>query len=233
MELPLLQEEVVPDLWTAYQKTKEYRAGANRAIPPHHALVERREVEGLRSIYKRFVRTLGANRDIREELKNRTIGQWLSEWREMHTLLFGKVLRDCGKFRQKDVRFGSPWDEWGIPEYLFVTRQASELAHDISNYLRLVYESDWDKYLGLAKIHFEFVRIHPFADGNGRIARAVVDQIAICFGYPPAIGGYPRNTFERREEYHKAMKSCIGERECRGLAKWIKGYVDKRIEMIA
>jgi hypothetical protein len=29
------------------------------------------------------------------------------------------------------------------------------------------------------------------------------------------------------------MKSCIGDRECRGLAKWIKGYVEKRIELIA
>jgi cell filamentation protein, protein adenylyltransferase len=197
MELPLLQDEAVPNLWTAYKKTKEYKAGFNKAIPEHHELVERREVEGLRSIYKRFVKTLEANQDVREELKNRTVGQWLNEWREMHVLLFGKVLRECGEFRKKDVRFGSPGDDWGIPDYISVTRQASELAHQISDNLEVGYESDWDKYLVLAKIHFEFVRIHPFVDGNGRIARAVVDQIAICFGYPPAIGGYPRNTFER------------------------------------
>ena len=145
---------------------------------------------------------------------------------------FGKVLREGGAFRQKDVRFGSPWDYWGIPDYISVTWQASELAHEILNSLKVGYVSDWEKYLVLAKIHFEFVRILPFGEGNGRIARAVVDQIALCFAYPPAIGGYPRNTFERREEYHKAMKSCIGDRECRGLAKWIKGYVE-RIEMIA
>lgn len=233
MEVALTREEVVADLWTEYKKTREYKEGAVMAIPSHHPLVEQREVEGLRTIYKRFVKVLETNKNVQDELKNRTIGVWLEEWKGMNKLLFGNILKDCGQFRQKDVRFGDPWDDWKVPQYLSVTRETSELAHQIMTALTGEYSLDFERYEILAKIHFEFVRIHPFADGNGRIARAVVDQIAICFGYPPAIGGYPRNTLKRREEYHRAMRACIGDHECKSLAKWIKGYVEKRIEMIA
>jgi Fic family protein len=233
MEVALIPDEVVSDLWAEYKRTKEFKEGNTEAIPAHHLLVENREAEGLRSIYKKFVRTLKTNKNIQEEFRNRRIGDWLEEWKEMHRLLFGKILVSCGSFRQKDVRFGNPWDDWGIPDYVSVTRQTEELAYEISASLNAGYVEDFERFKVLARIHFEFVRIHPFVDGNGRIARAVVDQIAVCFGYPPAMGGYPRTTLKRRQEYHRAMKACIGDRECRSLAKWIKGYVERRSEMIA
>ena len=43
-----------------------------------------------------------------------------------------------------------------------------------------------------AWIHGEWIRIHPFADGNGRTARIWCNWILLRFGQPPLVGLRPR-----------------------------------------
>jgi Fic family protein len=38
-----------------------------------------------------------------------------------------------------------------------------------------------------AEFHYRFIRIHPFDDGNGRIARILMNFILMQYGYPPVI----------------------------------------------
>lgn len=38
-----------------------------------------------------------------------------------------------------------------------------------------------------AMMHYKFVRIHPFDDGNGRVTRLIMNFILLKHGYPPAI----------------------------------------------
>ena len=49
-------------------------------------------------------------------------------------------------------------------------------------------------------LHVSFVRIHPFWDGNGRMARLIANIPVIMAGYPPII--IPK---ERRKEYIDAL----------------------------
>ena len=39
----------------------------------------------------------------------------------------------------------------------------------------------------LAKLHHKFIVIHPFDDGNGRIARLWINYVLLYFGYPPLV----------------------------------------------
>ena len=43
-----------------------------------------------------------------------------------------------------------------------------------------------------AWVHSEWVRIHPFANGNGRTARLWVNSIAMRYGLPPFLRIRPR-----------------------------------------
>jgi len=236
MDVALLQDDVIPQLWNAYIKTEEYRhKEMRRAIPRHHLLVENQEREGLRDIYQRQIRTLQVYRTARLELKERTVGQWLDEWKEMHRLLFRHILRECGDWRKISVRFGDPADEeqYRIPAPLDVPREMDELAHQMPEYLSGRALNRDGKYHVLAQLHFQFVRIHPFSDGNGRIARAITDQVAIYFGLPVAVAGYPRHNPKRRESYHSAIRACIIDPGCEQLSLWIGGYINEQLKRLA
>lgn len=53
----------------------------------------------------------------------------------------------------------------------------------------------------IAKLHHDFVLIHPFDDGNGRVARMLVNYVLMHQGYPPII--VPT---ERKKDYLAALR---------------------------
>lgn len=60
-----------------------------------------------------------------------------------------------------------------------------------------------------AQLHYRFVLIHPFDDGNGRVARLLMNYSLIKDGYPPVI-----IKTEQKEEYHSCLrKADAGELE--------------------
>ena len=77
MDQALTQDEVIQNCWNEYKKSREYLSGAKMAIPAHHKVVENREEDGLRKIYEKVVKKST------HDIKNRTIGQWLDEWKYM------------------------------------------------------------------------------------------------------------------------------------------------------
>lgn len=58
----------------------------------------------------------------------------------------------------------------------------------------------------LAFAHYEFIRIHPFNNGNGRTGRILMNLIALKFGYKP-LDLYHRES-DSRKIYIEAMKSA-------------------------
>ena len=48
-------------------------------------------------------------------------------------------------------------------------------------------KADAEVIVAAAKAHYDFVLIHPFDDGNGRMARLLMNLILIKHGFPPAI----------------------------------------------
>jgi Fic family protein len=61
-----------------------------------------------------------------------------------------------------------------------------------------------------AWVHAEWVRIHPFANGNGRTARLWANAIAMRYGLPPFIRLRPRPNFGYEDASGQSM---LGNRE--------------------
>lgn len=80
------------------------------------------------------------------------------------------------------------------PRYEKVREQMSFFAHDIQ---QRIFSDDIDF---AAWVHAEFVRIHPFCDGNGRTARLIMNYTLMQNGYPPVI---IKN--QNKENYYQSL----------------------------
>lgn len=89
-------------------------------------------------------------------------------------------------------------------------RKLDALLRGLDTMLPAGQETDADQLAAIvdlcAWVHAEWVRIHPFANGNGRTARLWANFIAMRYGLPPFIRLRPRPNFGYGEAGAKAMQ---------------------------
>jgi Fic family protein len=57
-----------------------------------------------------------------------------------------------------------------------------------------------------ALFHYKFIRVHPFDDGNGRLARILMNMLLMRAGYPPSI-----IKAAEKESYYIALRKADGD----------------------
>lgn len=98
---------------------------------------------------------------------------------EIHRLILQKIDdHNAGKYRSIPVRIA------GSTVILPNPIKVPELMEKYVHWLRTVKDNPVKI---AADAHFKLVTIHPFTDGNGRIARLLMNLLLIQSGYPPAI----------------------------------------------
>ncbi len=125
--------------------------------------------------------------------------EMLSEWqiKSLHQLILKKI------------------DDSNAGKYRTVNVTISGATHRPPDHFRLVEEMDgfigWYKTEGrnlhpvecAAMVHADFVKIHPFADGNGRTSRLLMNLELMKSGFPPAV-----MPVERRLAYYEALDTA-------------------------
>jgi Fic family protein len=109
--------------------------------------------------------------------------------------------------------------------------------HDLIEWFRTRQnESDLSPVLVAAEFHYRFIRIHPFDDGNGRLARILMNLILMQYGFPPVI-----IKTEDKAAYYSALQQAdagifepfveyIAQNEIRSLDIMIRGAKGESIE---
>jgi len=89
-------------------------------------------------------------------------------------------------------------------------RKLSALIDELDSMLPTGQEPDADRLAAIvdlcAWVHTEWVRIHPFANGNGRTARLWANCIAMRYGLPPFVRLRPRPNHGYGDAGAKAMQ---------------------------
>lgn len=136
-----------------------------------------------------------------------------------HLILHSIDDKNAGVYRSFPVRISGSLVV--LPNHVKVSRLMTEMVTRIqesASRLHPVELATW--------AHYELVTIHPFADGNGRTARLLMNLILMQSGYPPAI-----ISKRQREKYIKSLEHAQlgGSREA--FDKLIAAAVDKSLNI--
>lgn len=97
---------------------------------------------------------------------------------QIHEVVTKGILKDAGKYRTENVRITG--SKTTPPSY-------SKIVKLMEDYVQNIRQLKLNPIKKTAFIHHELVRIHPFIDGNGRIARLITNLYLMKQGYPPVI----------------------------------------------
>lgn len=119
-----------------------------------------------------------------------------SEWqiRNIHQLILKNIDDDnAGRYRQQNVLISGATNT--PPDYTLLN---DKMAHFVDWYNSK--SSQLHPIERAAKVHADFVGIHPFIDGNGRTSRLLMNLELMKAGYPPCV-----ITVENRLAYYEAL----------------------------
>jgi len=120
---------------------------------------------------------------------------------EIHRIAFGHLYEWAGKWRRSDFVVG----QHVPPRFQEVPTLMYQFSDDLKFKLSRI-EGEEDLISVIAFAHHQFVKIHPFNNGNGRTARLISDFIAFSNGYNEVVL-YHREG-EERKKYLKAIRAA-------------------------
>lgn len=134
--------------------------------------------------------------------------------RELHTLLlkessYKEAKTPDGKPTRRKIEVGKYKSQpnhvitvTGETFYFATPEETPAKMQELVEWFRTEREKpDVNPIILAALFHYRFIRIHPFDDGNGRVARILMNFILMQFGYPPVI-----IKTEDKENYYAVLR---------------------------
>lgn len=168
-------------------------------------------------------------RDVQEVINYRKVIDYIEKRKEdtvteevlveLHRLVVDKILEEqnTGVYRNREVVIRNSI----TGDVVFRPPKAVEVPWQVSALVEFIQkDTEIHPVLKSGIVHYEFVRIHPFVDGNGRTGRALSTLVLFQSGYDIRQFFSLEEHFDRSpEEYYKALQSV---EESRGdLTRWI------------
>ena len=120
---------------------------------------------------------------------------------DIHRTAFGHLYDWAGKWRTTNIVVGQlePPQPYQLIQFMYQ-------FIDNLNFKLSIAETKEEHIDCLLYTHYEFIRIHPFNNGNGRTGRIIMNLVAMKLGYKPLVLYYREG--ESRRIYIDAMKAA-------------------------
>ena len=145
----------------------------------------------------------------------------------VHKMLTKETLEsssDCGRYRNRYVVVGNRF----TGEIIFkppVNKDVPKFMKTLVEWLNSDEAKELDPVIEAGIAHYEFVRIHPFIDGNGRTARALATLILYMRGFDAKQFFCLDDYYDsNRQAYYGALQSV--DQETLDLTGWLEYFVD-------
>lgn len=170
---------------------KEFGLHVNNThtIPP----AERGISEMMVDVYRNYNQTFGHD----------TLHHW-----HRHLLAGKRGLQDIGRYRTTSEPMQIVSGALDKPKVHYVAPPSSAIPEEMNTFIQWIHESTTLPILTRVGIaHFYFLAIHPYIDGNGRIARALSEKLlAEAIGQPTLLA-LAQTIEANRKAYYAALQS--------------------------
>ncbi len=131
---------------------------------------------------------------------------------------------DCGVYRNRYVVVGNRF----TGEVFFrppKNEDVPKLIRDLVKWINSKEEKELDPVIEAGIVHYEFVRIHPFIDGNGRTARVLATLVLYLQGFDAKQFFCLDDYYDSdRQAYYRALQSV--NQKTLDLTKWLEYFVE-------
>lgn len=155
--------------------------------------IDRFETIALQQAEEMFVRKYGA--------KHRFLAEDIC-W--MHKLWLGKIYPWAGTYRK--VNLGKGGFQFASTPYIPQLMESFENDY-LAKYTPCNFLDQQDIIRAIAEVHVEFILIHPFREGNGRLGRLLATIMVLQAGLPPLDFSIIKGT--RKQEYFAAVREGL------------------------
>lgn len=194
-----MTEEIRPSRYTVSMGVEgEFEPGSNGTVLRNKLGVtsrdeiDRIEYEALMEVQKRYYRIITPETRFSAALLKR-----------MHKDFLGHIYDWAGRYRSVELeKEGFHWP----PAHLIAQNMRSFESGVLTPRTPCVPGPTDQVAEDIAVVHAEFLLIHPFRDGNGRLARLIADLMSLQAGYPPLDFGFERIS-SARGDYVKAVQA--------------------------
>ncbi len=178
---------------------------------------EQKEIQEVKNAYAAYERL--------PEIDPYSIGQL----KEFHGIMTKYLIAESGRFRsgEEGVFHGDRCIFMAPPAHL-----VPQLTEDLFSWMKRNQDEVHPLILG-SVFHYEFVFIHPFADGNGRMAR--LWHTAILTKWKPAFAYIPiESQIEKfQNEYYAAIAKCHTAGESTVFIEFILSQIDQILDEVS
>lgn len=122
----------------------------------------------------------------------------------------------------------------GSKQIIFETTKPGIETEDAMKALIEWYSNDQETHplVKTAIFCYEFVSIHPFQDGNGRLSRLLSSLLLIKFGYKwIQYVSFEHEIENRKVEYYQELRKCQAQRPGEEITSWVYFYFDALINI--
>lgn len=188
-------------------------------------LAHGREVMATRKDKQEVINYLNVLEDIEKLTNGKRIKE--KDILKIHKMLTRETLEnpsDCGVYRKRYVIVGNRLTS----EVIFrppSNEEVPKLVNDLIKWLNSSDTKELDPVIEAGIAHYEFVRIHPFVDGNGRTTRVLATLILYLRGFDTKQFFCLDDFYDSdRQAYYKALQSV--DEKTLNLTNWLEYIVE-------
>lgn len=152
-----------------------------------------------------------------------------SSLKNLHNILLKHSKKDKwhkGDYKQHSNAVEAKLSD-GTRQIIFQTTEAGIPTQDAMRMLVDWYIMDNETHplVKSALFAYEFVSIHPFQDGNGRLSRLLTSLLLLKHGYKwIQYVSFEHEIESRKTEYYRVLRSCQAQRPNEDVSEWIRFF---------